>query len=57
MNIWFGSESDRMYDEANLLASHIQRYLPGKDHLSLDTANPQLEAVSTLWGLCLGPGP
>ena len=38
--------SDAMYDEANLLASTYSDIYQGKT-ISLDTANPQLEAVST----------
>lgn len=57
MNIWSGERSDAMYDEANLLASTYSDIYQGKT-ISLDTANPQLEAVSHLsGGLCLGPGP
>lgn len=49
--------SDAMYDEANLLASTYSDIYQVKT-ISLDTANPQLEAVSHLsGGLRLGPGP
>ena len=41
--------SDAMYDEANLLASTYSDIYQGKT-ISLDTANPQLEAVSTYLG-------
>lgn len=44
-----GERAEALYDEANLLASSYSDNYQGKN-ISLDTANPQLEAVSVYLG-------